>query len=195
LSGKTSLITLDDWIQSGKSTIGMSLAQSLSLPFIDGDTLHPKTNVEKMTAGTPLTDTDRLPWLALIRSTAERICREEWINQKRSLFGVLGSGEEGSLSRETEDIAGMAEWEFGEGWKWRHAVEEEGSSRQRSLGRPAVVMACSALKKSYREILRGSVEVDLPVEENDGNGTTKVIVTVHTLTFLRGRERFGTDFR
>ena len=56
---------------SGKSTIGEGLAKDLHLKFLDGDTLHPKSNIEKMTNGTPLTDDDRLPWLALIRSTGE----------------------------------------------------------------------------------------------------------------------------
>ena len=45
------------------------MADALQLPFIDGDSLHPKSNVDKMSNGIPLTDDDRLPWLALIRST------------------------------------------------------------------------------------------------------------------------------
>lgn len=56
---------------SGKSTIGQQTADALKLPFIDGDSLHPKSNVDKMSNGIPLTDDDRLPWLALIRSTGE----------------------------------------------------------------------------------------------------------------------------
>ena len=56
---------------SGKSTIGTGLANDLHLKFIDGDTLHPPSNIDKMSNGTPLTDEDRLPWLALIRSTGE----------------------------------------------------------------------------------------------------------------------------
>jgi len=48
---------------SGKSTIGELVAQQLGVPFIDADDLHPITNVDKMTAGIPLTDDDRWPWL------------------------------------------------------------------------------------------------------------------------------------
>ncbi len=48
---------------SGKSTIGAALAERLGLPFVDGDALHPMTNVERMAAGIPLTDEDRWPWL------------------------------------------------------------------------------------------------------------------------------------
>ncbi len=50
----------------GKSTIGSRLADRLSLPFLDGDTLHPPGNVEKMEAGIPLGDSDRWPWLEKI---------------------------------------------------------------------------------------------------------------------------------
>ncbi|MCW2813922.1 MAG: gluconate kinase [Nocardioides sp.] len=48
---------------SGKSTVGEQLAARLDVPFCDGDDLHPPANVEKMRAGTPLTDEDRWPWL------------------------------------------------------------------------------------------------------------------------------------
>lgn len=48
---------------SGKSTVGAALAGKLGLPFLEGDALHPQSNVEKMSAGIPLTDEDRWPWL------------------------------------------------------------------------------------------------------------------------------------
>lgn len=51
---------------SGKSSVGILLAKTLDLPYVEGDDLHPKSNVEKMSKGTPLTDEDRWPWLDLI---------------------------------------------------------------------------------------------------------------------------------
>jgi gluconokinase len=48
---------------SGKSSVGRAIAAGLELPFVEGDTLHPPVNVEKMAAGIPLTDEDRWPWL------------------------------------------------------------------------------------------------------------------------------------
>jgi gluconokinase len=48
---------------SGKSTVGAALAQRLRVPFADADDFHPPANIEKMTAGHPLNDDDRLPWL------------------------------------------------------------------------------------------------------------------------------------
>lgn len=50
----------------GKSTVGAELAEKLGIPFQEGDRLHPPANVEKMSAGTPLTDDDRWPWLDLV---------------------------------------------------------------------------------------------------------------------------------
>lgn len=58
---------------SGKTTVGAALAKRLGVPFRDADGFHPKANVEKMSAGVPLTDEDRWPWLdaiaAAIRET------------------------------------------------------------------------------------------------------------------------------
>ncbi len=51
---------------SGKSTVASLLAERLGCAFQDGDDLHPRENVEKMSRGTPLTDADRLPWLQAI---------------------------------------------------------------------------------------------------------------------------------
>ena len=48
---------------SGKTAVGQALAADLRWPFFDGDDFHPEVNVAKMTAGTPLTDADRWPWL------------------------------------------------------------------------------------------------------------------------------------
>ena len=48
---------------SGKSTVGAALARRLGVPFVDADTLHPPASIAKMTAGEPLDDKDRYPWL------------------------------------------------------------------------------------------------------------------------------------
>ncbi|MDQ3550649.1 MAG: gluconokinase, partial [Bacteroidota bacterium] len=48
---------------SGKTTIGQLLANALHLPFYDADDFHPVENIQKMAAGTPLTDEDRQQWL------------------------------------------------------------------------------------------------------------------------------------
>lgn len=50
----------------GKTSVGELLAEKLNAHFIEGDRLHPATNVAKMSAGNPLTDEDRWPWLKAI---------------------------------------------------------------------------------------------------------------------------------
>lgn len=53
---------------SGKTTVGLKLAAELGWSFRDADDFHPPANVAKMSAGTPLNDLDRAPWLAAIRA-------------------------------------------------------------------------------------------------------------------------------
>ena len=55
----------------GKSTVAALLAGMLGWPFEEGDALHPQANVDKMAAGTPLTDEDRWPWLSLVADWIE----------------------------------------------------------------------------------------------------------------------------
>lgn len=73
---------------SGKSTVAKHLAARLGYPYIEGDEVgfrplpplqssppafltvdqfHPKANVDKMSAGIPLTDEDRWDWLTALR--------------------------------------------------------------------------------------------------------------------------------
>ena len=53
----------------GKSSVGLKISDALGLQFVEGDQLHPASNVEKMSKGIPLTDDDRMPWLDLIGET------------------------------------------------------------------------------------------------------------------------------
>ena len=94
---------------TGKSTLGSALARALDVPYVEGDDLHPRSNIEKMSSGHPLTDSDREPWLKLIRTTAEHMALE------------VQSGAQ---------------------------VSTGGNKR-------GVVISCSALKRRYRDVLRG----------------------------------------
>lgn len=51
---------------AGKSTVGTLIAERLGLGFRDADEFHPPANIAKMSAGQPLTDADRWPWLDAI---------------------------------------------------------------------------------------------------------------------------------
>ena len=80
---------------TGKTSVGEAIAAACGYRFVEGDALHPEENIRKMSAGIPLSDADRWPWL-----------------------------------------------------------EEIG--RQLASGDAPIVVSCSALKRSYRNLLRES---------------------------------------
>src|SRR6266481_6418088 len=59
---------------SGKSSVAERLAERLGWGYEDGDKFHPPSNVAKMSAGQPLTDEDRWPWLQAIADEIDRVC-------------------------------------------------------------------------------------------------------------------------
>jgi gluconokinase len=85
---------------SGKSTAARAVQERLGWDFAEGDDFHPAENVAKMSAGHPLTDVDRMPWLGRLAA---------WIRE--------------------HDTA----------------------------GRPTL-MSCSALRRTYRDVLRSGAD-------------------------------------
>ncbi|MFJ8947561.1 gluconokinase [Streptomyces sp. NPDC102395] len=65
---------------TGKTTIGPLLAARLGVPYAEGDDFHPPANIAKMSAGTPLDDDDRWPWLDAIGA---------WAHGRAGLGGVV----------------------------------------------------------------------------------------------------------
>src|SRR3954470_3629786 len=59
---------------SGKSTVAEALAKQLGWRCEDGDKFHPASNIAKLSAGQPLTDEDRWPWLQAIAAEIDLIC-------------------------------------------------------------------------------------------------------------------------
>ncbi|MGV9317254.1 gluconokinase [Streptomyces sp. NPDC003691] len=67
---------------TGKTTVGPLLAAALGVPYAEGDDFHPPANIAKMSAGTPLDDADRWPWLDAIGT---------WARGRSGLGGVVSS--------------------------------------------------------------------------------------------------------
>jgi carbohydrate kinase (thermoresistant glucokinase family) len=78
---------------AGKTTVGQGLADQLGWPFRDADSFHPPANVAKMSAGVPLTDEDRWPWLDAIVA---------WMNE-RAAAGEHGVATCSALKRAYRD--------------------------------------------------------------------------------------------
>lgn len=76
---------------SGKSTVGKLLSPLVGLPYRDGDDMHPVANVAKMSAGQPLDDEDRWPWLSDIG---------QWLNDQ-SVGAIVGCS---ALKRSYRDL-------------------------------------------------------------------------------------------
>lgn len=80
--GKLFAIVMMGVSGSGKTTIGSLLAKRLGATFADADDYHSAANKAKMTAGIPLTDEDRAPWLATLNGVLRG-----WVEAKTQ--GVL----------------------------------------------------------------------------------------------------------
>jgi gluconokinase len=77
---------------SGKTTIGEALAADLGVEYAEADAFHPAASIDKMSAGVPLTDADRAPWLHAIA---------DWIRTRQPTGGVVSSS---ALKRSYRDI-------------------------------------------------------------------------------------------
>jgi gluconokinase len=76
----------------GKSAVGHELADRFVVQYVDGDDFHSEANIAKMSAGTPLTDEDRWPWLADIGA---------WLAAHESTGGVVSCS---ALRRAYRDV-------------------------------------------------------------------------------------------
>lgn len=57
----------------GKTTVAEHLSKALNMPYLEGDSYHPKANIDKMASGVPLTDADRWDWLTALRQNSMQL--------------------------------------------------------------------------------------------------------------------------
>ncbi|TKX27552.1 gluconokinase-like protein [Elsinoe australis] len=128
----------------GKTTVASFIAGRYSVPYLEGDTFHPPANIEKMAAGHPLTDSDRWDWLARVRDAA--VVTLEGGAETTAADGAEVKATEAVDVRTATTGNGAAASVDPQAVR---GVNGHGDQRPR-----AVVVTCSALKKSYRDILR-----------------------------------------
>jgi gluconokinase len=141
---------------SGKTTVGAALAQRLRVPFADADDFHPPANVAKMSAGVPLTDGDRAPWLATIAA---------WLADHARTGGVTSCS---ALRRAYRDVLTAAAPEA----YFVHLHGDREVIAARVAGRPGHFMPAALVESQFATLEplgadeRGAVlEVDQPVDD------------------------------
>lgn len=101
MSDRIVVILLMGVAGSGKSTVGARLADALGWVFHDGDRYHPAENIAKMTAGIPLDDADRWPWLERLRGLID-----EGVATGRPLVLACSALKEGYRALLLDGVAG-----------------------------------------------------------------------------------------
>ncbi|MFE3829343.1 gluconokinase [Streptomyces sp. NPDC059092] len=118
---------------TGKTTVGPLLAAALGVPYAEGDEFHSPENIAKMSAGTPLEDADRWPWLDAIG---------EWAHGRAGLGGVVSSS---ALKRAYRDRLRSA----APGAVFLHLAGERSLVEQRMSERKGHYMPTALLDSQY----------------------------------------------
>ncbi|CDU25505.1 related to thermoresistant gluconokinase [Sporisorium scitamineum] len=146
---------------SGKSTVGTALSAALHCPFVDGDDLHPASNVSKMSQGHPLNDTDREPWLIKIRQTGLRLATTQTQppSQQGETVKNLAEIYETSHAQTTpldHSAATISSSSSSTTTTTTTTTETHPEPHHPPTGKLAII-ACSSLKLTYRRLLRGTI--------------------------------------
>jgi gluconokinase len=140
---------------SGKTTVGAALAQRLRVPFADADDFHPEANIAKMSAGIPLDDDDRAPWLRAIA---------QWLVEHAATGGVASCS---ALKRAYRDVLSGAAHRA----VYVHLHGDREVLAARVAGRPGHFMPAALVDSQFATLEelepdeRGAVlDVSLPVD-------------------------------
>jgi carbohydrate kinase (thermoresistant glucokinase family) len=129
---------------SGKTTVATALSERLGWPYEEGDSLHPKANVEKMASGHPLNDDDRWPWLEKVTEWAE---------------GLLADGRSGvitcsALKRSYRDLINRS----GNGIRFVYLQGEKSLIAERLAARRGHYMPASLLDSQFADLEEPAVD-------------------------------------
>ncbi|CAN7280838.1 gluconokinase [Mesorhizobium amorphae] len=155
---EASLIVVMGVSGCGKTSVGIDIAARLGFAFVEGDTLHPRGNVEKMSLGIPLSDDDRWPWLDLV-GAALRQAREEG----RGLVVSCSALKKSYRDRLRHAAGGPVFFVFLEGS--RSVLQARMADRRGHFFPPALLDSqLAALENPAGEELVVTVDIDAPVD-------------------------------
>lgn len=157
----------------GKTTAGQYLAESLGVPFEEGDRFHPRCNVESMESGTRLDDRSRSPWLAAVAGRMRAAGSEEGL--------VITCSALRRIYRELLRVARPDAF-------FVHLALDQEEAGARVAARRSHFMPASLVSSQYEDLepLQAdeaglTVDATLPVE--------RIVAEVHTELVRRVRER------
>ncbi|MEZ5968673.1 MAG: gluconokinase, GntK/IdnK-type [Hyphomonas sp.] len=143
---------------SGKTTTGRALAVAGGWPFIEADEHHSDANRAKMTAGTPLTDNDRVDWVASITHAANMMTEERVILACSALTSFVQTALRNECDRAVRFV-------------WLEVPEEELAGR--IAGRAGHFMPVSLLQSQLTALM-----VPADALRIDGTLTTQEVVQI-----------------
>ena len=143
---------------SGKSTVGELLAERLGSEYADADDFHPPENVEKMSAGEPLTDDDRRPWLDALG---------RWLGEHQQSGGVATCS---ALKRRYRDVLRR----YAPGLTFLYLEGDEATFAERIRARKGHFMRASMLR-SQLDTLEPPADDEAAIAV-DARGTPSEIV-------------------
>jgi gluconokinase len=120
----------------GKTTIGAGLAKACGWKFFDADEFHPAANIEKMSQGLPLDDSDREPWLDALNRQL-RSCADKGESAVLACSALKQSYRD-RLERDIEDL------------QWVYLRGDFATIRQRLLERPGHYMKAGLLESQFQ---------------------------------------------
>lgn len=123
---------------SGKTTVARLLAEQVGAPFAEADEFHPQANIDKMSAGHPLDDDDRAPWLADIAA---------WLHE-RATTGEAAVITCSALKRAYRDVLRVA----GPGVRFVHLAGPQNLIAERVHTRSGHFMPPELLDSQYADL-------------------------------------------
>jgi gluconokinase len=123
---------------SGKTTVGMLLAERLGVAYAEADSFHPPANLTKMAAGQALDDDDRYPWLGAVA---------DWIRD-RNRTGQGGVVSCSALKARYRDQLRQADTRV---W-FLHLAADQGLITRRVAGRRGHFMPVSLVDSQFETL-------------------------------------------